>query len=332
MSSPTVSYIAKKLLMILFVAALVVTPNMVRAAQEPTEEEYKALQDIQAEKDSVKKTDMIVKFLREKPKTSYRPNVVAEFQKIMVDLQKEKKWSQIIALGDKFIDVAPNDSVTVRLLAAAYSETKNVKGFATFGEKAYAASPNPQLAAAIAKAYLELGNDPKFLSWGEKALASDPDNIEMLTDMTRKSLSAQNTPQALKYAKASLKALPTAKKPEGVDAATWQNTVNLSYATAYGAIGANAYLNKNYAEAIKNLDGAVKYVKRNETAYYFLGMAYWQQNKLEPAMLNFAKAYVMKGSTSVQSKKYLDQLWASGHRNSLAGEERVIEAAQQDLK
>jgi tetratricopeptide (TPR) repeat protein len=332
MSSLTVSYITKKLLIILFVAALVITPNMVRAAQEPTEEEYKAFQDIQAEKDSLKKTDMIVKFLKEKPKSSYRPNVINEFQRIMVDLQKEKKWAQIISLGDKFIDVVPNDAITVRLLAAAYSETKNVKGFATFGEKAYAASPNGQLAAAIAKAYLQLGNEAKFLAWGEKALASDPDNVEMLSEMTRKALAAQNTAQALKYARDSLKVLPTAKKPEGIDAQTWQNTVNTGYATAYATIGANAYQNKNYAEAIKNLDSAVKYSKRNETAYYFLGVSYWQENKLEPAMLNFAKAYILKGSTAAASKKYLDQLWMSGHRNSLAGEERVIDRAQQDLK
>lgn len=109
MTSRTVSYISKRLLTIVFVAGLVVSPRMVRA-QEPTEEEYKALQDIQAEKDSVRKTDMIVKFLKEKPKTSYRPNVVAEFQKILVELQKEKKWSQIISLADKFIDVAPDDT------------------------------------------------------------------------------------------------------------------------------------------------------------------------------------------------------------------------------
>jgi hypothetical protein len=49
-------------------------------------------------------------------------------------------------------------------------------------------------------------------------------------------------------------------------------------------------------------------------------------------MLNFAKAYLLKGATSASAKKYLDQLWVSGHRNSLAGEDRVLERARQDLK
>jgi tetratricopeptide (TPR) repeat protein len=331
MTSPSVSYISKALLSLLFVASLVLTPNLVRA-QEPTEEEYKALQDIQAEKDTSKKEDLIFKFLKEKPKSSYKPNVAAEFQKIVADLEKEKKWSQIISLGERFLEVDPNDTYTVTAIALAYSETKNTKGFAAFGEKAYAAKPNGQLAYAIAKAYLDLGNDPKFIQWGEKTLASEPENVEIMSDMVRRSLAMQNTAQALKYARMCLKALPTAKKRPDVDEQTWKNTVNTMYATSYGALGAAAYQNKNYAEAVTNLDNAVKYVKRNETAYYFLGMSYWQQNKLEPAMLNFAKAYILRGSTANAAKQYLDQLWKSGHRNSLAGEDRVLDRAQQDLK
>ncbi len=40
--------------------------------------------DIQAEKDVTKKADMIFSFLKEKPKTAYRPNVVAEYQKVII--------------------------------------------------------------------------------------------------------------------------------------------------------------------------------------------------------------------------------------------------------
>ncbi len=331
MNSPSVSYFSKTLLSILFMAALVLTPNLVRA-QEPTEEEYKALQDIQAEKDNNKKVDMIVKLLKEKPKTSYKPNVAAEFQKVIVELRNEKKWTQIIALGDKYLDVVPNDDFTVKALAVAYAETNNSKGFATFGEKAYASKPSAELALEIARAYQKLGNDAKYIQWKEKVLATDPDNVEILVDMTQKYMVTQNTAQALKYARKCLQVLPSAKKPADTDEQTWKNTVSGGYAVAYAVIGADAYQNKRYAEAIKNLDSAVKYYKRNETAYYYLGMSYWQQNKLEAAMLNFAKAYIIKGSTSSTAKKYLDQLWASSHRNSLAGVNRVIERAEQDLK
>jgi tetratricopeptide (TPR) repeat protein len=331
MTSPSVSYISRTLLSILFIVCLVSTQNPVRA-QEYTEEEYKAFQDIQAQKDYAKKTDVIIKFLKANPKSALRPNIAAEYQKMIVDLQKEKNWSELITLGDKLLNIAPNDEILVAAMAAAYSATNNTRGFATFGEKAYAAKPSGQLALWIAKAYQSLGNQAKFLQWGEKALAADPDNVEMLSDMTRGFMAMQNAAQALKYAKMSLKALPNAKKPDSMDAQTWKNTVNVAYATAYGVIGANAYQNRDYSGAIKNLDNAVRYFKNNETAYYYLGMSYWQQNKLDAAMLNFAKAYILKGSTASSAKQYLDQLYKSSHRNSLAGEERVIQRAEQDLK
>lgn len=331
MNSPSVSYISKTLLSILFVACLVITPKMVRA-QDYTEEEYKTFQDIQAEKDDAKKVDMIVKFLQEKPKNGLRPNLISECQKVIADLGEAKKWPQVIAQGEKFLGVAPNDTLTITYMARAYEATSNTKGFAAFGEKVYALKPSGDLAMAIARAYQKLGNDAKYMQWREKVLASDPDNIEILSDMTQKYAASQNNAQAMKYARMCLKALPTAKKPADIDEQSWKNTVNGAYAIAYGVVGANAYQTNNYAEAIKNLDSAVKYYKRNETAYYFLGMSYWRQNKLDAAMLNFAKAYLIKGTTAKAAKQYLDQLWKSSHRNSLAGVEKVVERAQQDLK
>jgi tetratricopeptide (TPR) repeat protein len=331
MASHSVSYFSKTLLSILFIAGLVLSPNMVRA-QEPTEEEYKALTDIQAEKDVNKKAEMIFSFLKEKPKTAYKPNVVAEYQKIIIDLKNAKQWNQIIAMGDKFLAVVPSDDFSEAALTQAYAETNNMKGFATFGEKAYAIKPSLALAQAIANAYQKIGNDAKYAQWREKVLAQDPDNVEILIDMTKRYQAAQNNAQALKYAKMTLSALPTAKKPDGIDAQAWKNTTDAGYAVAYGVIGANAYQNNRYAEAITNLSNAVRYYKRMDLAYYYMGMSYWQQNKLQPAMLNFAKAYIIKGTTAASAKKYLDQLWASSHRNSLAGVNAVIEKAQQELK
>jgi len=327
MASHSVSYISKTLLSILFIAGLVLSPiNM--WAQEPTEEEYKALTDIQAEKDVSKKADMIFTFLKEKPKTAYRPNVMAEYQKIIIELRDAKQWNQIIALGDKFLDVAPSDDFTEAALTQAYAETNNMKGFATYGEKAYTQKPSAALAMAIAQAYQKIGNEAKYNQWREKVLAQDPNNVEILIDMTRRYMASQNTAQAVKYARMTLKALPTAKKPEGVDAAAWKNTTDAGYATAYAVLGANAYQANRYAEAVTNFENSVKYFKRNDNAYYHLGLSYWQQNKLTPAMLNFAKAYVLKGATASSAKKYLDQLAASSRTNT----SRIIERAQQDLK
>ena len=330
MTSTSTSQFSRILLGIFFVC---LTCTLIPAqTQDYTEEEYKTFQDIQATKDAAKKVDMVAKFLQEKPKTGLRTYLIAEYQTAIFDLQNKKDWTQIIALGDKFLDVVPNDDFTFSALAAAYSATNNTKGFATFGEKAYASKPSSQLAYAVAKAYQTLGNDAKFLQWGEKALAGDPSYYEIAAELTRSFLKSQNTEKATKYARICLKALPTAKKPEGVDDKAWKNATDNYYATAYYAIGAAAYNSQNFPQAISNLDSAVKYYKRNDMAYYYLGMSNWQLNKLQPAMLNFAKAYVLKGSTSTSARQSLEKLWKSGHRGSLDGINVVIQRAEQELK
>ena len=330
MNSPRASYLSKTLLSILFAACLILTPSLVRA-QEYTEEEYKVFQDVQAEKDAAKKIDMIVAFLKEKPKNALRPNMVAEGQKVIVELSNAKKWSQLIAVGDKFIDVVPNDTITVNALTAAYSETGNMKGFAAMGEKAYAAKPSADLAMALARAYQQLGNEAKALQWREKVLAADPDNIEILMETMKKYAATQNMAQASKYAKQCLTLLPKATKPAGMNDQTWKSTTDNAYAVAYGVIGQEAYAKNQFAAAIPNQENAVKYYKRNDGAYFALGMSYWQSRKLDAAMLNFAKAYIIRGAYANSAKGQLDKIFASS-KMTPAAQQRVMEKAQQDLK
>jgi tetratricopeptide (TPR) repeat protein len=333
MNSPSVSFFPKTLLTILFVACLILTPSLARAqAQDYTEEEYKVFQDIQAEKDDVKKVDAIVKFLQEKPKNGLRQYMLPEYQKVIIELKNEKKWSQIITLGERFLTVAPGDDFTEGHLANACSESNNMRCFATYGERVYAAKPNADLARALAAAYQKQGNEAKALQWKEKVLASNPDDILIMADAMKRYAAAQNNAQAVKYAKQCLKVLPTAKKPEGTDAENWKVTVDQTYAIAYGVLGQDDYQNRRYSLAIKNLDNATKYFKRNDAAYFALGMCYWQTGKLDAAMLNFAKAYVIKGAAANSAKQNLDKLWKQSSKGATAaGLQRVIERAQQDL-
>jgi tetratricopeptide (TPR) repeat protein len=332
MNSSTVSYFSKKLLSIFFVASLAVMPALVRAQeQDYTEEDYKIYQDVQAEKDMSKKVDTIVSFLKEKPKNSLRKNMIPEYQKVIVELKNEKKWAQIITMGEKFLTAVPGDDFTESALAAAYSETGNWAKFAFYGEKAYASKPSPDLAMEISKAYQKSGNEAKALQWKEKVLASNPNNIEVLIDTMKKNMASQNTAQALKYANQCLQALPTAQKPANVDAQNWKNITDNAYAIAYGVVGDDAFKHNRFTEAIKNLESAVKYYKRYDTAYYELGMSYWQSRKLDAAMLNFAKAYIIKGAAANSAKAQLDKIFASS-KTPPATQQRLMERAQQDLK
>ncbi len=297
-------------------------------AQDYTEEEYKRYQTIDAEADPVKKTDMIVAFIKEKPESSLRSYLEASFQRLIAELSQQQNWSQVISIGEKFLTVSPDHKTTIDALTYAYSSTNNLRGFTSFGEKTYKANPSPELAYSLAIAYLRLENSTKFLQWADKIPSSSPNYVVVLAQMMRLTTGATQ----VNHARTCLKILPTAQKPEGMDDSAWADTVNRSYAIAYGVMGASSYQSGSYGTAIKHLENALKYNNRNETAYYFLGMSYWRTNKLDSAMLNFAKAYLLKGSTSAQGKKYLEELWSNSHRGSLTGVERVIQKAQKELE
>ena len=141
MTSPLLSKISKTFLCILlFCLAYTVT---VARAEDYSEEENKAYDDIKAATDPIKKIELSTKFFLAKPKTSVKDNVLYEYHNALQELSKAKNWNSIINLGDKFLDALPSDETTFTFLTAAYESTGNTKGFATYGEKMYASKPAP---------------------------------------------------------------------------------------------------------------------------------------------------------------------------------------------
>lgn len=304
-------------------------------AQEPpqyTEEEYKAYQGITAENDAVKKTGLIVKFMQDYPKSTLQTHVMAAYQGMMGDLQKSQRWAQIVSCGEQFLKVAPADAFTFSMLATGYQRTNNLKQFVVFGARAYEKKPDGNLAYYMAKAYKDLQDDVHYLEWAEKALALLPDNHELLIDMSRSLARANRQAQAAKYARQCVKVLNTAPKPEGTDDKVWKDYTNNGLANCYAIVGNVAYEQKDYSTAIANLENSVKYFKRNGLAYYYMGLSYWQQNKVDMAMLDLAKAYLLGGPSAAAAKQHLDNLYKSTHQQTLVGQERVINKAKEELK
>ncbi len=335
MTSPSFSLIPKRVFCLFVLATLVLAPMSVRAQEQEakyTVEEYKAYQDVAAETSPAKKTDLAVTFLKTYPQSALKPNVIAAYQGVMNDLQGAKNWEQMITLGKQFMTVAPDDIFTISMLATAYQQSKNYAQFVTFGEKAFAQKATPNLAYYLAKAYLAMDNNAKFIEWGEKTAQLMPDNHEILLELTRRLGAMQKDAQAAKYARLAIKAMQGAKMPEGTPEHAWKAYQTNLYGICYAVIGNVASENKDYSTAVTNLENSVKYFKLNDLVYYNLGLSYWQLNKIDLAMLNLAKAYVLGKGTSKAAKQHLDNLYKSTHQQSLTGEDRIIARAQQDLK
>jgi len=297
-----------------------------------TAEEYKAYQAVTAEADPVKKATLAAAFVKERPQSTLRPHVLGDYQNMMRELEKGGRHTSIISAGEHFISAVPDDILTISMLAEAYQKTKNNAKFVAFGEKVFQASPNPNIAYYLAKSYLEMRNDAKFLYWGEKTVGLMPNNYEVLLDMTKKYGESRQWGQAAKYGQMCVKAFQGAAKPEGTPDKSWKDYGTHLLATSYYIMGTAAIETKNYKGAIPNLESSTKYFPRNEMAYYHLGHAYWQNNQIDLAMKNFAKAYLLGGPSSSAAKQYLDNLYKSTHQQQLTGIERVLGKAKEELR
>ena len=321
---------------LLVVAAVCVQPYLMsqeKAAAQYTEEEYKMMEEIKAQADPAQKTALVVKFFKAYPKSGLSEYVLGDFVTAMSKLQQAQKWSELTSLCRQVVSFAPGNQYLNAYLAEGYRQTKNMKGFAEFGEQAYARNPNERLAYSLAKAYLELGNVQKFVQWGETAVAKMPEAYDIMVDLVKQFSAMRQNAKAEKYARQCIKVLQgMTKAPEGMSDADWKKYADYAYATCYYVIGDNAQQAGKYDVAVSNLQNSVKYYKRNDAAYYFLGQAYWQLRQLGPAMMNFAKAYLLNGSTSAAARQHLENLYKQTHNNTLTGMDKIIARAEEELK
>ena len=237
----------------------------------------------------------------------------------------------MITVGDAYLVLTPDDIYTVSMLTTAHQKLGHNKEFAAFGEKVFAANPSDNLAYYLAKAYLDLKNDAKFFEYGEKVATMMPNNHEILLELTRKSAEAKRSAQAVKYARQCIKALQESTKPGETPDKTWKDYQTFVFATCYAIVGYNAYERQDYPGTISNYEASIRYAPKNELAYYYMANAYWQTGKIDLAMKNFAKAYLLKGKVAGAAKQHLDNLYKSTHQQTLVGQERVIEKARSEL-
>jgi tetratricopeptide (TPR) repeat protein len=304
---------------------------LAQQAPQYTPEEYSAYQAITGESDPAKKIDLIEKFYKAYPKSTLEQYIVSDFQGMLKGLQDGKKWPQIATVGRRFLSLVPGDAYTVALVAAAYQETKNYNEFVVFGEEAYKKSPSGIGAYWLAKAYQSLGNTAKFVQWANTTVQKLPDNYEMLFELVKYYGDAQSFAEADKYSRQCLKVIQAATKPEQMSEKDWETYVKAVQAGCYWIIGYGSYTKNDFLNAVTNLENATKYNPRNDQAYYYLGQAYWQTQKTELALRNFAKASLLGGKAANSAEQNLNNLYKQLHHGSLVGVEKYKEIAKAEL-
>jgi tetratricopeptide (TPR) repeat protein len=160
---------------------------------------------------------------------------------------------------------------------------------------------------ALTYAYLQAGNTQKMQEYGEKEIALAPKDVSALALLAqalprglRGSASdpanAQVLAKAEQYSKQAIEITPTLPKPENLTDEAFTSAKNQTLAMAHSGLGLVYVRRGKNAEAIPELEEAVKIDPVPDPVnYYLLGMANKATSHFDDAVVAFNKCTAMTG-------------------------------------
>jgi len=163
------------------------------------------------------------------------------------------------------------------------------------------------LYGALTYAYLQAGNTQKMQEYGEKEIAIAPNDVSTLAilgqTLPRGLHGSTSTPEAQQvlakseqYSKQALEITPTLPKPENMTDEAFTSAKNQTLAMAHSGLGLVYVRRGKNAEAIPELEQAVKIDPNPDPVnYYLLGMANKITSHFDDAIVAFNKCTTMTG-------------------------------------
>ena len=160
---------------------------------------------------------------------------------------------------------------------------------------------------ALTYAYLQAGNSQKMQEYGEKEIAIAPNDVSTLAllaqTLPRSLHGSATTPEAVQvlakaeqYSKQAIELTPTLPKPENLTEEAFVSAKNQTLAMAHSGLGLVYVRRGKNAEAIPELEQAVKIDPNPDPVnYYLLGMANKITSHFDDAVAAFNKCSAMTG-------------------------------------
>ncbi len=160
---------------------------------------------------------------------------------------------------------------------------------------------------ALTYAYLQAGNTQKMQEYGEKEIAIAPNDVSTLAllgqTLPRGLHGSPTTPEAVQilakaeqYSKQAIEITPTLQKPENLTDEAFTSAKNQTLAMAHSGLGLVYVRRGKNAEAIPELEQAVKIDPNPDPVnYYLLGMANKITSHFDDAIAAFNKCSAMAG-------------------------------------
>jgi tetratricopeptide (TPR) repeat protein len=260
------------------------------------------------------------------------PKVISMQESLYALLPTEQKVKAAkIPVGvDEYIkgQLRPSKLMIQRTLLAAHLGSNNMPKAAETAEAVYSLSGDKAMIPVLADIYLKMQNFDKYLSYGQKLLAATPIEKSYSTalQMAEVYLKKQQTKEAMGLL-SKVMSVYANRVPPGVQEASW----NATRAFYYGVVAAEAYGKKDYGKAMELYGKTAQFDSKRDDAYYFIGMAKWQNKDQQGAIESFAKSVVLNKQYAGKARTYLEQLYKAEHSDSLDGLEEELSKAKASL-
>jgi tetratricopeptide (TPR) repeat protein len=170
----------------------------------------------------------------------------------------------------------------------------------------------------LAYAYVQAGQVQKMQEYGEKEIALVPNDVSTLALMAQtlpRSIRSTTSPaeavqllaKAERYSKQAIEITPTIPKPANLTDEAFASAKNQALAMAHSGLGLVYVRRGKNAEAITELDEAVKIDPNPDPVnYYLLGMANKSTSHFDDAIAAFNKCAAAPGPMQAQCKAQAD--------------------------
>src|SRR6266849_401715 len=177
---------------------------------------------------------------------------------------------------------------------------------------------------ALTYAYLQTGNTQKMQEYGEKEIALVPNDVSTLALLAqtlprgvRGSVSDPANVQVLakaeQYSKQAIEITPTLPKPETLTDEAFASAKNQTLAMAHSGLGLVYVRRGKNAEAIPELEQAIKIDPNQDPVnYYLLGMVNKMTSHFDDAVAAFNKCATMAGPMQATCKGRADDAKKAG--------------------
>ena len=299
---------------------IVLTVGIVAQEGDTYAEEYDLYQKAQQEKNVTQRTALIIEFIQKYKESQLNPNVSYLYSQYLDGLRQKGQWAQLAAASEKYLRYRPTDKAAAAAATEAYQKLGQPGKLVEFGTRVYNQSPNAGSAYLVAKAYKSMGDTANFEKWAQRTLKHAPNNAEMLVELVNSAWALQDLEKAAAYAEKALASLEKSEDPQ----------LNQAKAFAYRALGENAYISGDFRTARMNFEKAAQLDPMVGFSHLRLGYCYWRANKVDQAILSFARAVAVKGSSAKEARRELYNLLRQ-RQGSTANATKIIQAAKQEL-